>query len=286
MGNADLNSIRFAGGLMSSPGTPQTWSSHLDSAQFIHNWDSRIPDLVLVLGSGLGGYAESLKERRTIDVRDIPGFPVQSVAGHKGQIHVGRSNGRTIMVMQGRVHFYECGDVERVLHPVRVFAGIGISTIILTNAAGGLNRSFSPGDLMLIEDQIDLTFTPLRGSPGNERHLPMYDPDMSATALRVSTGAGLPLRKGVYAGMLGPSYETAAEVEMAFRLGADAIGMSTVKESAEAKRRGMRVLGISCITNLGTGIGQSKLHHDEVREVGLRANDAFSSLVDRIVAAL
>jgi purine-nucleoside phosphorylase len=261
-------------------------SEILASAGHLRDWDSRKADVALVLGSGLGDFADTMDGVRSTDVRSIPGFPLQSVPGHKGRIHFGQIGKKNVLALQGRIHFYECGDIDRVLHPVRVMAALGIDTVILTNAAGGLNRQFRPGDLMLITDQIDLTLNGLSGPALSDRHHPYYDPGLCDAALIAGQVIGLPLRRGVYAGMLGPSYETASEVEMAFRLGADAVGMSTVKESAEARRLGMSVLGISCITNLGTGIGRERLDHDDVRDVGRRVTSDFSLLLNRVISGL
>jgi purine-nucleoside phosphorylase len=256
------------------------------SAEHIRSWDPRPPDVALILGSGLGDFAETIDSLHTIGFASIPGFPVQSVPGHKGNVHIGRIHGKTVLALQGRIHFYECGDLDQVLHPIRVLAALGVGRVILTNAAGGLNRQFQPGTLMLITDQIDLTFVGATGVPSESRHIPFYDPLFGEMARASARSLGLLLNSGVYAGMLGPTYETASEVEMAHRLGADAVGMSTVKEAAEATKLGMSVLGISCITNQGTGIGLDKLDHDDVREVGRRVTHDFTRLLNSVIAAI
>jgi purine-nucleoside phosphorylase len=264
----------------------ESQSSVLASVEHIRAWDPRTPDVALILGSGLGDFAETIESVQSIGFGSIPGFPLQTVSGHKGKVYIGRIHGKTVLALQGRIHFYECGDLDRVLHPIRVLAALGIRRVILTNAAGGLNRQFTPGSLMLITDQIDLTFVGLTGERAESRHTPYYDPSFGEIALDAARNLGLLLNSGVYAGMLGPTYETASEVEMAYRLGADAVGMSTVKESAEATRLGMSVLGISCITNPGTGIGQERLDHDDVREVGRRVTNDFTRLLNNVIAAM
>lgn len=237
------------------------------------------PQIALVLGSGLGEYAESLPGRLVFPSREIPSYPRSTVPGHKGQVVWGEIGGRSVIAFQGRIHLYECNDVSMVLFPIAVAAGLGARTLVVTNAAGGINRQFVPGDLMLITDQIDLTLHPaaVPGERGWKRDV--YDSGLTEHASRLASERGLPVRRGVYAAVKGPSYETAAEVEMIYRLGGDAVGMSTVKEVEFASRLGMRVLGISCITNKATGIGTAKLNHDEVTEAANRVRTSFSELL-------
>lgn len=255
-----------------------------DSVRFLRSKLPAPPDIALVLGSGLGDFAESLPHRLIFPSGGIPSFPRSTVPGHRGQIVFANLAGRNLIAFQGRIHLYECNDLSMVLFPVIVAAELGAGTLVVTNAAGGINRQFSPGDLMLITDQIDLTFHApgIPGDLGGKRDL--FDPVLTEQASRVGAVRGLPLRRGVYAAVKGPSYETAAEVEMIHRLGGDAVGMSTVKEVALAAVLRMKVLGISCITNKATGIGPSKLNHDEVTEVASRVKRNFADLLTDCVS--
>jgi purine-nucleoside phosphorylase len=248
-----------------------------DPVRFLRSKLPATPDIALVLGSGLGDYAESLPHRVIFPSGAIPSYPRSTVPGHRGQIVYAELAGRKVIAFQGRIHLYECNDLSMVLFPVAVAAELGARTLIVTNAAGGINRQFSPGDLMLITDQIDLTF---HGPPiGSTRGRDMFDARLTGEAMRLAAARGLPVKRGVYAAVKGPSYETAAEVEMIHRLGGDAVGMSTVKEVALGSALGMSVLGISCITNKATGIGGSKLDHAEVTEVANRVKIAFANLL-------
>jgi purine-nucleoside phosphorylase len=237
------------------------------------------PQIALVLGSGLGEYAESLPGSLTFPSGEIPSYPRSTVPGHKGRIVFAEIGGRSLIAFQGRIHLYECNDLSMVLFPIAVAAGLGARTLVVTNAAGGINRQFTPGDLMLITDQIDLTLhaETIPGERGWKRE--MFDPVLTEHASLLATERGLPVRRGVYAAVKGPSYETAAEVEMIYRLGGDAVGMSTVKEVAFASRLGMKILGISCITNKATGIGTTKLNHDEVTQVAEKVRTNFAHLL-------
>jgi len=250
-----------------------------DSVRFLRSRLPAPPDIALVLGSGLGDYAESLPHRLIFPSGGIPSYPRSTVPGHKGQIVFAELGGRNLIVFQGRIHLYECNDLSMVLFPIAVAAELGAGTLVVTNAAGGINRQFATGDLMLITDQIDLTLRApgLPGDRGGKRD--MFDAGLAEHASRHAAVRGLPLRRGVYAAVKGPSYETAAEVEMIHRLGGDAVGMSTVHEAAFASALGMRVLGISCITNQATGIGLSKLNHEEVTEVATRVKMHFANLL-------
>ena len=250
-----------------------------DPVRFLRSKLPAPPDIALVLGSGLGDFAESLPHRLIFPSGGIPSFPRSTVPSHKGQIVFANLAGRNLIAFQGRIHLYECNDLSMVLFPIIVAAELGAGTLVVTNAAGGINRQFSPGDLMLITDQIDLTFQApgIPGDLGGKREL--YDPVLTEHASRLAAARGLPIRRGVYAAVKGPSYETAAEVEMIHRLGGDAVGMSTVKEVALAAVLGMKVLGISCITNKAAGIGSSKLSHGEVTEVADRVKMDFGVLL-------
>lgn len=250
------------------------------SVGFIREHARSRPKIGIILGSGLGDFADSLPAAHTISTSDIPHYPVSTVEGHKGKLVFAALGATPILAFQGRVHFYESNNLEPVLYPVRVAHELGIRTLIITNAAGGINRTFQPGDLMVITDQINLTL--LRGFFELARHRQqeaIYSPRLVDMAEEAAARSGIPLRKGVYAGLRGPSYETAAEIEMLTRIGADAVGMSTVFEAWLASALEMEVLGISCITNLSTGITSAKLSHSEVTEVGNRVKEKFARLL-------
>jgi purine-nucleoside phosphorylase len=242
----------------------------------------------VVLGSGLGAVADQVLAQggTAVDYGAIPHFPVSSVEGHKGRLVFGRVDGVPVLLMQGRVHRYEGYPASSVVFPVRVLHALGVRRLIVTNAAGGLGDGFAAGDLMLIEDHLNLTGdNPLVGR-NDARFGPRF-PDMSdaytarlrGVALEVAAAQGLRLQRGVYAGLLGPSYETPAEIRMLRTLGAHAVGMSTVHEVIAASHLGVEVLGLSCITNLAAGISPVKLSHDEVKETATRVEQAFSRLV-------
>ena len=256
-----------------------------DSVRFLRSKLPAPPDIALVLGSGLGDYAESLPHRIIFPSGGIPSYPRSTVPGHKGQIVFAEIAGRKLIAFQGRIHLYECNDLPMVLYPIAVAAELGAGTLVVTNAAGGINRQFAPGDLMLITDQIDLTFHS-QGIPGERGVREKFDSGLTERASRLAAVRGLPVRRGVYAAVKGPSYETAAEVEMIHRLGGDAVGMSTVKEVALASALGMSVLGISCITNKATGIGSSKLNHEEVTEVARRVKIHFAELLTDCISEM
>jgi purine-nucleoside phosphorylase len=254
--------------------------------------NDRQPTIAVVLGSGLGFLAEKVEAPIRIPYEDIPGFPHPTVAGHQGQLVSGRLAGRDVLVQSGRFHMYEGHSVQTCALPVRVFASIGIKTLLLTNAAGGIRRTFGPGTLMLIADHINLTFrNPLTGpvAPGEERFPDMSDPydrDLRSLARTVAAGRHISLDEGVYAGLLGPSYETPAEVRMLDRLGVDAVGMSTVIEVVVARARGIRCLGVSTITNPASGISATKLSHQEVMEAAEAVKDELASLIEGIIGEI
>jgi purine-nucleoside phosphorylase len=251
------------------------------------------PALGLILGSGLGAFAECFRECTLIPYRNLPHFPSPTVAGHPGNLVIGDLAGVPAVAMQGRVHFYEGYSVAEVAFPVRVLGLLGIRQLIVTNAAGGINTGFRPGDLMLITDHINLMgANPLIG-PNLEELGPRfpdmseaYDGAMRAIAIEVARQRGIILRQGVYAGLHGPSYETPAEIRMCRLLGADAVGMSTVPEVIVANHMGIRVLGISCITNMAAGILPQKLTHTEIMETAAKAGNTFRSLLQGIVPQL
>ena len=254
---------------------------------------SNPPRVAMILGSGLGALADELQDAVRIPYGELPGFPVSAVEGHAGQLVCGRLEGVDVAIMQGRAHFYEGWTMEEVTFPIRVFSLMGIGHLIVTNSAGGVNRDYTEGDLMLIRDHINLTGeNPLRG-PNLAEFGPRF-PDMSDpydSALRelardVAQGLQIDLKEGVYAGVVGPSYETPAEVRMIGRAGGDAVGMSTVPEVIVANHCSMKVAGISCITNMAAGLGNEKLSHDEVKETADRVRKTFTGLVRGLVAEM
>lgn len=241
-----------------------------------------------MLGSGLGFLADDVADPLRILYRDIPGFPEPGVAGHKGELVAGTLEGVPVIVQAGRFHLYEGHSPDIAALPARVFAGLGVKTLIVTNAAGGVRRTFRAGTLMLIADHINLMWrNPLTGrpEPGEDRfplmHEP-YDGELRAQARAVAAEAGIPLEEGVYAALLGPSYETPAEVRMLERLGVDAVGMSTVPEVLAARARGMRCLGFSSITNPAAGLGDP-LAHEDVLDVGKAVAGDLSVVIQGVL---
>lgn len=250
------------------------------------------PVTAIMLGSGLGGLTSEIADAVTIPYAEIPGFPPSTVEGHAGTVIAGWLAGRFVLALAGRFHMYEGHDARVAAFPARVVHALGARTLIASNAAGGANRFFRPGDLMLIRDHINLTFrNPLIGKleDGDVRFPDMsepYDPQLLELARAVAHQQGVTLREGVYAALLGPAYETPAEVRMLMFLGADAVGMSTVPEVIVARAMGMRVLGLSCVTNLACGLSTTPITHDEVLETTARAAKKFQTLVKGVVARL
>ena len=244
------------------------------------------PEIALILGSGLGDYADTMEVVETLDYHDIEGFPVSTVPGHKGRFVFGYAGGVPIVAMQGRVHFYEGYKPQDVVLPIRLMKLMGAKVLFLTNAAGGINRSFNAGDFMLITDQISMSVpSPLIGE--NIDELGVRFPDMSevysGSSLGVVRRAGVPLRRGVYIQTTGPQYETPAEIRAYERLGADAVGMSTAIEAIAARHAGMEICGISCISNLAAGISVNPLTHAEVQETADRVAPLFKKLVTQAI---
>ena len=250
------------------------------------------PRVAIVLGSGLGPLADAVQSVIRIPQSAIPGFPEPGVAGHKGELVAGTLDGVAVVVQSGRFHLYEGHPPEVAALPARVFHALGVATLILTNAAGGIRPTFRPGTLMLIADHINLMWkNPLIGpvAPGDARFPDMSDPydgGLRKIARAVARDARIPLEEGVYAGLLGPSYETPAEVRMLQRIGADAVGMSTVPEVIAARARGMRCLGFSTITNLAAGLSAQPLSHAEVLEVGTRVAGQLGTLIKGVLREL
>lgn len=253
---------------------------------------NRRPKIAVVLGSGLGFLTEHIQDAVSIPYREIRGFPATTVIGHGAELVAGRLAGKQVLVQSGRFHLYEGHDAAVTALPVRAFATLGIDTLILTNAAGGIRRTFSSGTVMLIADHINLTFrNPLTGPvlPGEERFPDMsdpYDASLRAVAREVARERRIAMDEGVYVQLLGPSYETPAEIRMLDRLGADAVGMSTVGEVIAARARGLKCLGFSVITNLAAGISPTKLHHAEVMETANRVRNELAALVEGVIERL
>ena len=249
-----------------------------------------LPQTAVVLGSGLGDFADTLLDAVSISYADVPHWPASNVVGHTGRLVVGSVAGRPIAALAGRAHFYEGHDLSTVVFATRVMGRLGARQIILTNAAGGINTAFASGALMVIDDHINLLGSnPLLGV-NDERFGPRF-PDMSeaySAELRAlaSSLSPVPLREGVYAGVLGPSFETPAEIRYLRSIGADLVGMSTVSETIAANHAGMRVLGISCVTNMAAGVLDQPLSHEEVVETAARVRETFMTLVTGIVAKL
>ncbi|SEF46202.1 purine-nucleoside phosphorylase [Eubacterium ruminantium] len=245
-----------------------------------------IPEIGIVLGSGLGELAEEIEDSISIPYSELEGFPVSTVEGHNGRFVIGRLKGKKVIVMQGRVHYYEGYDTKIAVLPVRVMCFLGIKRLLLTNAAGGINEALSPGGFMVISDHISLFVT----SPLIGKNLDMFGvrfPDMSEVydkriadiIYEYGKAEGINIEKGVYLQTTGPQYETPAEIKMIKSLGADAVGMSTVIEAIAARHAGVKVSGISCITNMAAGISAKKLSHEEVKEVADISSKNFKKLV-------
>ena len=263
------------------------------AADYIRSQISIQPAVGLVLGSGLGDFANTLEDALRIPYSDIPNFPVPTVPGHSGALVFGRKCGQDVVVLQGRIHYYEGLPQQEITLPIRVLAALGVRTLVLTNACGGVNLSFRPGDLMLISDHLNCSgSSPLIG-PNLDAFGPRF-PDMSdlyTKALRTAikekaAAAGIALQEGVYAMYPGPNYETPAEIRMFRILGADTVGMSTVPEALVAGHCGMQVVGISCITNMAAGVLPVKLSHAEVMETADRVHDVFQKLIDLILTVV
>lgn len=260
-----------------------------ESAEFVLSKIKDKPEIAIILGSGLGEFAETLEDKVIVDYQDIPFFPRSTVQGHKGRLVYGKLSGKKILCMQGRVHFYEGYEMRKVVYPIGMFKMMGIDSLIVTNAAGCVNENWKAGDLMLITDHIKLIAdNPLRGEnlEYGERFFDMstvYDKDKQRIAKEVATSLNIDLKEGVYMLFTGPSFETPAEIRMARLLGADAVGMSTVPEVIAASHAGIKVMGISCLTNMAAGILNQKLNHIEVLETGALVKDKFEKLLKEVV---
>ncbi|SDR87463.1 purine-nucleoside phosphorylase [Paenibacillaceae bacterium GAS479] len=273
--------------------TQETAKQIGEAVQFIRSQSPITPQVGLIMGSGLGILADYIEEAVTISYSDIPHFPVSTVEGHAGELLVGMLSGIPVILMKGRFHMYEGYGAELTAFPVRVMKALGADRLVVTNAAGGINTNYSAGDLMLITDHINFTGrNPLMGP--NDNAVGVRFPDMSEgysrrlgnVAREIAKEQGFDLREGVYLAVLGPSYETPAEIRMMRTLGADAVGMSTVTEVIAANHCGMEVVGISCITNMASGILDQPLSHEEVIETTERVKSRFLGLVQTLVARL
>lgn len=282
------------------------YENAVEAAEYIRSKYPQAVKTAVVLGSGLGAFADELVNSVRIPYEDIPHFARSTVEGHAGQLVLGEIAGKTVAVQQGRFHFYEGYSMEQVMFPMRTFGRLGVENVILTNAAGSLNMDMRPGSLMLITDHLNcMGVNPLRGT-NDTRFGPRF-PDLSGVydrdlQLTVDTAAneiaherfekGLDdiqtdfLKRGVYCALSGPTYETPAEIRMYRMLGADAVGMSTVPEAIAARHQGMKVLGISCITNLAAGLTDEPINHEEVMETGARVADVFKELLRLVVARI
>lgn len=260
------------------------------SVNYLKQRIDRIPDIAIILGSGLGDLIDDIEDKEILTYHEIPGFPVSTVKGHKGNLVFGKLGGKYIVAMQGRFHFYEGYTLSKVTYAVRTLGLLGIKTLFVTNAAGGINENLQPGDLMVIKDHINFSSeNPAVGKESLEfgpRFFDMtnaYDLDLIKNAKEVFIKNKVKYHEGVYAFMKGPSYETPAEVNMLKILGADAVGMSTVPEVIAARQMDIKVFGISCITNMAAGISKSLLSHQEVIETSKKAREKFKKIIKAMV---
>lgn len=269
------------------------WETANQCVEKIRERTDLTPRTALILGSGLGELARRVTSPQAVSYQELPGFPVSTVSGHEGRFVLGFLEGEPVIVMQGRVHFYEGYSMEQVVLPVRVMHALGAKRLILTNAAGGISPALSPGDLMLLTDHLSfLVSSPLIG-PNEPRFGPRF-PDMSeayskrlrALCQEAALEAGVPLREGVYLQVKGPQYETPAEIRAFAALGADAVGMSTACEAIAAGHLGMEVCGVSCITNLAAGLSKKPLSHEEVGETARKTAQSFQSLLCALLKKL
>jgi purine-nucleoside phosphorylase len=264
-----------------------------EAARLIRTHADRDVPVAIVLGSGLGAFAEDLTHSTEIPYEAIPGFERSTVQGHAGRLVIGKVGEVTVAAMQGRFHFYEGYSLQEVTFPIRVLKLLGVRTLVLTNAAGTLNMEFVPGSLMLISDHLNLLGdNPLRGE-NDERFGPrfpdltsVYDRRLQGMVVDAARAMEIEVRRGTYAALSGPSYETPAEIHMMRSLGADVVGMSTVPEAIVARHMDMQVLGISCITNLAAGMSDQPIDHSEVMAIGARVREQFTELLRRVIIQL
>jgi purine-nucleoside phosphorylase len=260
------------------------------AARIIRSRTTETPRVAIVLGSGLGGFADDFEEPVQVPYKEIPGFARSTAEGHAGRLVIGKIDQVPLVAMQGRVHFYEGYSLEQVTFPIRAFKLLGIKTLILTNAAGGVNVQLTQGALMVLSDHLNLMGdNPLRG-PNDPRFGPRfpdmtfaYSPELQEIAVEEAKALGVEIRRGIYAALAGPSYETPAEIHLLRALGADAVGMSTVPEVIVARQMNIEVLGISCITNMAAGISDEPISHEDVMATGDRVRETFTQLLRRVV---
>ena len=266
---------------------------YLETVNFIKEKVKDIPKIAIVLGSGLGSLADEIENKIVIPYKDIPNFPISTVQGHKGELIIGTINSVPIIAMNGRFHYYEGYDLKEVTFPIRVFSKLGVKTLILTNAAGGINMNFQKGDLMIIEDQLSFfAESVLRGKNEDEfgeRFIDMsnvYDKEYIKILKPIMKEITGKCHTGVYAYMKGPTFETPAEIRALRTLGADAVGMSTVPEAVVARHSGIKCIGITCITNMAAGINNEILSHEDVKEAALKAEANFKNVVKELLTKI
>ena len=260
-----------------------------EAADYVRSRAPQKPRVGVILGSGLGAFGDSLEGAVAVPYAEIPHFPASTVVGHGGALVLGRCRGVPVAVMKGRVHFYEGYSLEQVVFPARVMGRLGIQTLVVTNAAGAVNKAYAPGELMVIEDHINLLGNPMVGPNPEalgERFFDMsepYDRGLRDAAEAACAAAGVRSHRGVYLALTGPSFETPAEIRAFRTLGADAVGMSTVPEVIAARHMGIRIVGLSCLTNMAAGVLEQKLDHREVLEVGERVKEKLIEVLTRLV---
>jgi purine-nucleoside phosphorylase len=266
-----------------------------DAIKYIRSQTGFKPSLALILGSGLGDFGSRITPACIIEASDIPHYPVSSVVGHAGKLIFGHIKTQTqqsipLLVFQGRVHFYETNNLEKVIFPVLVAKQLGIKKMLITNAAGGVNKNFTAGDLMLIRDVLNLTLLGVRKSKTDLKKrkvsASMFDATLENTIISCARQLNIPLQEGTYCWLKGPSYETPAEIQMLQRVGIDAVGMSTVPEIVTAHRLGIKLAGISLISNLAAGLSATKLTHKEVTETADQVKNTFTSLMENVVLSI
>ncbi len=261
-----------------------------ETEKFIREKVNEIPKIAIILGSGLGSLADEITDKTTLLYKDIPNFPVSTVAGHKGELIFGKLDGVDIVAMNGRFHYYEGYDLKETTYPIRLFSLLGVKTLILTNAAGGINETFKKGDLMIINDQLSFFCESVLRGPNldefGERFIDMsttYDKEYINILKDIMLNITGDYHEGVYAYMKGPTYETPAEIRALRVLGADAVGMSTVPEAVVAHHSGIKCAGITCITNMAAGVTNEILSHEEVKETALKAEQNFKKVVKEFI---
>ena len=261
-----------------------------ETVDFIKSKITNIPKIAIILGSGLGSLADDIEEKTIIPYKDIPNFPISTVAGHKGELIFGKLSGVSIIAMNGRFHYYEGYDLKETTYPIRIFKLLGIETLILTNAAGGINETFHKGDLMIINDQLSFFAESVLRGPNmdefGERFIDMsttYDKDYIRILKDIMTNIMGDYHEGVYAYMKGPTYETPAEIRALRVLGADAVGMSTVPEAVVAHHSGIKCAGITCITNMAAGVTNELLSHEDVKDTALKVEQNFKKVIKEFI---